>query len=688
MDGIRRLYFYAASTAGFFALLVGAVFTARHVAIAWASGRPAAALAPDGGAGLWLLLAVGGLALWLGHWIPANRAARGLTMAAAAERRAFPRKAYFYLGQFMALTALLAGAFLAIYAALLWLTGGNVTPGEAIMSAAGAFPALMAWAYLRWENMRDDDLGREPGRAVYLRRAYAYFFAAAGLALAFIGTGELLRTVISLLVRPLDPAVPWRDLLAAATAALVVGLPLSLLAWRFANRAGQAAPRAEMNAWARVLLRYGALLLGTVVTLLGASYLIERLVLLVLRQPQGLLAQLPGLARLDWTHALAYLPPAVILWASFADGIQEDMASGGEASHTAVVRRLVRYGVAAATLAAFWFGLIEFARLILQVVLGSPTGGPAFAADWWLRFARATGLVLVAAPAWWGYWWSQQVRARRPGLAGHAERACPIRRAYLWVVVLVGAVTAVAALGFAAFLVLNWQIAGTMGGVRAAVAGAGAAAVVSLFWVITHGLVLRADERWLAAEMLPPAAPSRPIVAEARAALAEPGIPVAEPDEPKRYRREDLMAWASGGGQPTAQRPLVVIDGGDGAVGAALISALRRERPDMTIWPIGLNAAAQVVMLDALGGSNASAVPPDALARALVILGPADILVSGGLDGEVTPELVAAVVASPARVLLLPPRDPHLRWVAAPDWPLARWVENAVIEATNAVQEL
>lgn len=686
MSGTRRLYFYVAASIGFLALLAGAVFTARHVAIAWIAGRPSAALSPETGGGLWLLLAVGGLAIWLGHWIPANRVARGLTMAAAAERMSFPRKAHLYLGQFAALLALLAAAFMAVRAGLLWLTGGNATLGQAIASAAGAFPALLGWAYLRWETVRDDDLGCEPGHAVYPRRMYIYFFAVLGLALAFIGAGELLRSIASLLARPLDAAAPWQDVLTSAAAALVVGLPLALLAWRFANRAARATPAVEMNTWSRVLLRYLALLVGASVTLVSASYLVERLVLLFLRLPNGLLARLPGLAAVDWTYALAYLPPAVILWASFADGIQEDVALGGEASHTAVVRRLVRYGIAAATLAGFWFGLTEFARLILQVVLGSPTGGPAFAAEWWLRFARATALVLIAAPAWWGHWWSQQVRARQPGPAGQAERACLIRRVYLWAVVLVGAATTMAALGFAGFLAVNWQVAGALGGVRAAVSGAIAAALVSLFWALTHGLVLRGDERWLAAEAPASGAPPAPVPAEVTTQRAEPKASVVTAGGPKRYRREDLAAWATSAGAPVPQRPLVVVDGADGAVGAALISALRRALPNMPLWPIGLNAAAQVAMLNALGEGMAPAVPPDALSTALAILGPADILSPGGMDGEVTAEFAVAIAASPARVLLLPPRNPRLRWVAAPDWPLERWVENAVIEAGNVVR--
>ncbi len=133
-------------------------------------------------------------------------------------------------------------------------------------------------------------------------------------------------------------------------------------------------------------------------------------------------------------------------------------------------------------------------------------------------------------------------------------------------------------------------------------------------------------------------------------------------------------------------RPIVVVDGADGSVGAAALAALRRAQPDAILWPIGLNAAAQVAMLNILSEETPPAVPGDALRQAVAILGPGDILLPGSLNGEVTSSLAAALAESPARILLLPPRESRLRWVAAPDWPLERWIENAVTEIENAVK--
>jgi hypothetical protein len=91
-------------------------------------------------------------------------------------------------------------------------------------------------------------------------------------------------------------------------------------------------------------------------------------------------------------------------------------------------------------------------------------------------------------------------------------------------------------------------------------------------------------------------------------------------------------------------------------------------------------------MLNALGGAIPPAVPGNALALAAAIIGPSDMLLSGGLGGDVTDSLVAAIAESPARVLLLPPRDSRLRWIAAPDWPLEKWIDNAVIEIAGVVK--
>jgi hypothetical protein len=158
-----------------------------------------------------------------------------------------------------------------------------------------------------------------------------------------------------------------------------------------------------------------------------------------------------------------------------------------------------------------------------------------------------------------------------------------------------------------------------------------------------------------------------------------------------RYDRSELprlpIAAAATSQAVVAQQgaPVAVFDGGNGTVGTMLLQGLRQTRPDLVLWPIGLTSAAQATMERTLGDVPAAAVPPDALERAVAILGPSDIVTPGGLGGEVPPELAAAIVASPARKILLPPADPRFRWVAAPDWSSERWIQQAVAEVAGIV---
>ncbi len=715
----RRTYLYSVALFGLVASLVSLVsflwrfFAARAVDLLGASPLTGVLDSP---ALPWLILFLLTLATWLYHIIAANRAARPLTMAGAAERAAPERKMYLYMGR-LAVVAVLAGqAWLLIrHVAVAFLDNGvaglRAGSGWTLALAAGIVVALGYYVYLRVEASRDGDLGQERGKAVLWRRAYTYAAALAGALLTFLGGGELIRAGIRVLMTPLSRDVTWHGPAAAALGALVVGLPLSAAAWGAANRAATMNAPSETNALSRVLLRYGGVLVATLVTLVALGYLVEQIILTAISRPVGNAGRaLFGM--FDWTWALAYLPVAALMWISFSGGARTDALWGGEKPRTGGIRRVVRYLLTAISLVAFWYGLTEFTRLILQVFLGadSATGS---AAEWVQRFATSAAFLLIGAPAWWGHWWSQQMRVRSENYESRgtavSERGSRVRRVYLWGVLLVAAVVVVAAFGFAVVLALNWRSAGNLGGVRAAVAGAVAAAVVAAFWALVHGLVLRSDMRYLSrgqaagaaepvivAPLVPAAAAAPAGIGPVAAAAAVAGVSRAAPGgtqpqplaESREYRREDLAPLAAQAGLDVvaggATPALVILDGADGALGAQLTAALRSAFPTAALWPVGLNEVAHMAMLGALG-QEPPVLPDDAFDRAAGILAPSDVLIPGALDGQVTAELVEALARTTARIMLLPPHDARLRWVAAPNWPVERWVENAVIEAGNVL---
>lgn len=730
MSRSRRLYLYGVALFGLVVSLVSLIM------FLWREGAQRAAALLNGdlpdsrlltAAWPWLALFVLATATWLFHIVMANREARPLTMAGAAERAAAERKMYLYGGRLLVIAILAAQLWLLIRAAVIaFLDGGadglRAGIGWPVGLALGALAAFGYWFYLHQEARADGDLGQERGAAVGWRRLYTYGAALAGALLAFGGGAELIRAAIRVLMTPLSGDTAWHTPAATALAALVVGLPLASFAWRAANRAASFHPPAETNALSRVLLRHAGVLVATLITLITFGYLIEQVILRAIGRPDGVAGR-PLLGAFDWIWTLAYLPVAAIMWISFASGARMDAAWGGEKPRTAAIRRIARYLVTAASLAAFWYGLTEFTRLILQVFLGADTSA-ATAAQWVQRFATSAAFLLIGAPAWWGHWWSQQIRARGEDALAHAERASKTRRVYLVGVILAGAVVVVAAAGFALFLATNWQSAATTGGMAAAVAGAAAAALVALFWALAHGGVLRGDLRWLArwqpfapveAPVVVQPAPAAPAFAPALAAVgvapvvaavaarAENPIPPAPPAsvaaQSRQYSREELAPLAANAGVPMTVAPdeisvtalrlpyaLAIIDGGDGAVGAALAAALRKAHPDAVIWPVGLTPEADGAMLAALG-PGAEFAPPDALDQVAAVLAPSDILFSSALVGEGAGGLLASLEASPARLILLPPRNPRFRWAAAPNWPLERWIENAVIEAGNALDD-
>ncbi|MCX7670960.1 MAG: DUF3842 family protein [Anaerolineae bacterium] len=492
-------------------------------------------------------------------------------------------------------------------------------------------------------------------------RSFAYAMALAGQWAALVAAIMLGRRLLELgaeRARLLDTV---RDLTSGAGAPwLWSGLVAAGLwagAWWLAERGIR--PDARGLAGRKALLY-----LGQMAALAGLILQIVLLVIALLTRPQpaDMALRVVELA-LGALIALAFW--AFLRWIAVGDGdFGREMAGAGW-------RRFYYYGSAWLALGLFLFGLVELLQIIAGVglrIIGAssePIGDRA-------RFVRAAACALVAAPAWWALWWQQQARSRGADLLAAEERRARLRRLYLYAVILISAVAFFFGLGMSLLglvagrrwtLVATWAPVGLVGGIC----------------LIGHLVTLHRDEQGAphsaeAARAPVPPAPVSPAPPAAGSGLQSPAA------APRRYTRAALPPT------PVAPRPpaILIVDGLDGAVGARLIAGLAARLPDAVLWPLGLNAAAQMALLTALGGAP-PVVPADAPARAALIMGPSDMLIADGLDGEVGAELAAALAHSPAHKLLLPPRDPRLRWIAAPDWPIERWIENAVIEASNAL---
>jgi hypothetical protein len=136
-------------------------------------------------------------------------------------------------------------------------------------------------------------------------------------------------------------------------------------------------------------------------------------------------------------------------------------------------------------------------------------------------------------------------------------------------------------------------------------------------------------------------------------------------------------------------RTVVVADGMGGGIGAQIIARLRRDGIEgLSILALGTNAVAVQRMVDAgadrgASGENAFRVT---LSRADFILGPIGIALPDAMMGEVTAEMARAVMASPARKLLLPLSQPHLEIVGLAQRNVADLVSDLCSELQKHLQ--
>ncbi len=115
-----------------------------------------------------------------------------------------------------------------------------------------------------------------------------------------------------------------------------------------------------------------------------------------------------------------------------------------------------------------------------------------------------------------------------------------------------------------------------------------------------------------------------------------------------------------------------------------MLDGLRREFPGIVLDPIGLtHMAAETMGMDTPLNDQKASIRKR-LAEAGLIVGTWEMAVTGGERGAVTDDISAAVVASPARKLLVPLRTEGWDW-AGVDW----WSSEALARQTvHAVKQM
>jgi len=126
---------------------------------------------------------------------------------------------------------------------------------------------------------------------------------------------------------------------------------------------------------------------------------------------------------------------------------------------------------------------------------------------------------------------------------------------------------------------------------------------------------------------------------------------------------------------------IAVIDGQGGGIGSLVVKRLKEEFSDrIEVIALGTNAAATTAMMKSRAnkgatGENAIIWNSD---KVDMIIGPLSIAFSNAMLGEVTGKMATAIVASPARKLLLPLNQEGIEIAGGDKEPLPHLIEQVI----------
>ena len=134
---------------------------------------------------------------------------------------------------------------------------------------------------------------------------------------------------------------------------------------------------------------------------------------------------------------------------------------------------------------------------------------------------------------------------------------------------------------------------------------------------------------------------------------------------------------------------VAVVDGLGGGIGKSLVEKLKKTQPDLHVRALGTNSEATGRMLkagadDGATGENAVVVNAG---KARIILGVVTILASGGLLGEITPDMARAVGESDALKILIPMERCRIK-LPVEGAPVSQYLDRAMDLVADEVRRL
>lgn len=460
--------------------------------------------------------------------------------------------------------------------------------------------AVVGFYFYQIRKQDDQAVGRVES-TVILDQVYLYLLAMVGLGLTVYGAAELLRQLLESIFG-VGLRLGERRALAGAIANVVAGLPLWIAAWRQAQIRFAGDDKRERFSAVRKIYLYLLLFLSALTAVTTATILLANFLMRLLNVPS---------AGGGFFRALSIILVSLVVWSYHAYVLRLDAAVAKTAGEAAVVRRIYLYLISAVGLSAVVAGLGGVLSVLIRAL-----DGASLRPDLREQLAWFTAILLAGLPLWLVNWRRILLLTSQPEAIGLEERSSFVRRLYLYFFVFVAMLTL---LGGAVYVVS--QLVELALGSRSSVGlltdmgQALAYTVIASIVLLYHGMLLRDDQRYVAEQQI------------------------------REQRQLDVA----------------VVDARNGRLGQALVEALQKRLPGISIHPLPLTEKAK----QAMGGDPAPQSPSGILSSVDVIVGPWQLAVAGALDGVIDAEMAEAFNQSGAQKLLLPLPEKNVAWIGA-----------------------
>ena len=303
----------------------------------------------------------------------------------------------------------------------------HLVTGDAIIYHLIALIILaLLWFYIQRVKNEDATIIPEIGGSAIVRRLYVLAFSAAGLTMVIIAIIHVLRWVMMQFGGSQIYSGAMDIGLANELTRIVVGLPLWLIFWRWAQRLFDGEREEERASALRKFYLYGAIFIGTMqVVVMSTAILSDIIGNLIGVPPSGGDIRVP----------LSIILGGGILWVYHAFVLRDD-ANVEETTRQAGVRRLYAYLVAAIGFSALIVGITGLLMVFLQVFELS------FGESLREILAYAISAILAGLPVWIIPWRQEEVQSTEASPQGDDTRQSIPRKIYIYFFLFIATATA------------------------------------------------------------------------------------------------------------------------------------------------------------------------------------------------------------------------------------------------------